>query len=367
MNLPDAIRTTRWMVRDTLRQSVHTKLFWVMAAVTTVATVFCLSVDVRGDASPARLPYEVPSIVTKRQVYDIGWEWLTRDKQVTGELPVPGQPGGEPLRKQAWDRGMKEVEISGARVIDGDVTLGFGAVTAPLGRSREDAVRMIQLWLVTVVADNAGVLLALLWTAGFLPTFLEPQSATVLLAKPIPRWAILLGKYVGVVLFVSLYGAVFIGATWTALGVKTGVWFAAYWLAVPLLAVHFGVFYAVSTFLAVWTRSTVACAFGTLLFWVVCWAVNFTHFKLGGPTADGLAAGSHMLLDVGYWVLPKPLDLSGVFHTAMQAEGFGGRVPELVRAEEAGRFHPGLSASASAGFAAVTIAAASYELEMTDY
>lgn len=367
MNLPDAIRTARWMVRDTLRQSVHTKLFWVMAAVTAVATVFCLSVDVRGDVPPVREPFEVPAVVTRPQVYQIGWEWLVRDREASGDLPAADQPGGEELRRRAWDRGMREVETAGARVVDGEVRLGFGAVTAPLGRNREDAVRMLQLWLVTVVADNAGVLLAILWTAGFLPTFLEPQSATVLLAKPVPRWAILLGKYTGVVLFVSLYGAAFIGATWLALGLKTGVWFAAYWLAVPLLAVHFAVFYAASAFLAVWTRSTVACAFGTLLFWVVCWAVNFSYYKLGVPAAGDVAASTHLMLDVGYWVLPKPLDLSGVFHAAMQADGFAAKVPELGRAEEAGRFHPGLSVLASAGFAAATLGLAAYELEMTDY
>src|SRR5580704_8787430 len=46
--------------------------------------------------------------------------------------------------------------------------------------------------------DVAGLLLALLWTAGFLPTFLEPAHASILLAKPTPRWQLLVGKFVGV-------------------------------------------------------------------------------------------------------------------------------------------------------------------------
>src|SRR5207237_178155 len=46
MNLPTALRTVRWMVRDTFRQSLATKLFWVMLAVTAVCTLVCLSVDV---------------------------------------------------------------------------------------------------------------------------------------------------------------------------------------------------------------------------------------------------------------------------------------------------------------------------------
>lgn len=334
MNLPGLIRTTRWMIRDTFRQALHTKLFWVMAALTLVATAFCLSVEVYGDVPPARVPGEIPAVLTRREAEKIG---------------------------------LDKVRAEGIPVIDGHVSLGFGAMTAELGRDREDVVRLLELWLVGLVADNLGILLALLWTAGFLPTFLEPQSATVLLAKPTPRWAVLLGKYLGVVLFVGLYGTVFVAATWTALGLKTGVWFAAYWLAVPLLVLHFGVFYAVSAFLAVWTRSTVASAFGTLLFWFVCWGMNYAHHRLGTGAMEGLAATSHVLLDAGYWFLPKPLDFGGIFHTAMQAQGFAMNVPELERAEEMGRFRPELSVLASAGFAAATLGLAAYELEMTDY
>ena len=41
---------------------------------------------------------------------------------------------------------------------------------------------------------------ALVWTAGFLPDFLQPSAASVLFAKPVPRWTVLLGKYAGVVI-----------------------------------------------------------------------------------------------------------------------------------------------------------------------
>ena len=39
-----------------------------------------------------------------------------------------------------------------------------------------DAVHFVQTWLAGWIADTAGILLALLWTAGFLPTFLEPRG-----------------------------------------------------------------------------------------------------------------------------------------------------------------------------------------------
>jgi ABC-type transport system involved in multi-copper enzyme maturation permease subunit len=322
------------MVRDTLRQSVATKLFWVMLATTVVATVVCLSVSVTGDAAPTRLDYEVPAVLPKGEVDRLGSE---------------------------------KVRADGVRVVSGEMTIGFGAMRVPVGRNREDSVRLIQLWLVAAVADTVGVLLALLWTAGFLPTFLEPQSATVLLAKPASRWAVLLGKYVGVVLFVGLNAALFVGSTWLALGVRTGVYAEDYWLAVPLLIFNFGVFYAVSAFLAVWTRSAVASAFGTLLFWLACWAMNYTHLRLAAYPVDGLGPVAQALLDIGYWTLPKPLDLAGIFHDTMRADGFVAGVDELRLAREAGRFSPELSVLASGGFAVVTLALTAHEFEMTDY
>ena len=48
MSPPSALRTVRWMVRDTFRQAVAAKLAYVMLAVTAVCTLLCLSVGVSG-------------------------------------------------------------------------------------------------------------------------------------------------------------------------------------------------------------------------------------------------------------------------------------------------------------------------------
>jgi hypothetical protein len=164
-----------------------------------------------------------------------------------------------------------------------------------------------------------------------------------------------------------LQAVLFVGGTWLALGVRTGVWTGAYWLAVPLLTLNFAVFYAVSAFLAVWTRSTVASAFGVLLFWLLCWAMNYSHHRLIAFPAEGFAPAASTLLEWGYWILPKPFDLGGIFFDAMQAENFAVKPAELAKVQEAGRFYPELSVLASVGFAGVILGLAAYELEMTDY
>ena len=333
ISLPEAIRTVRWMVRDTFRQSLHTKLFWVMLGVTAVCTAFCASIRVTGGVktTPDAPAYTLP----KTEVDKIGG-----DEKLKGE---------------------------GVQIKDGEISFGFGAMKSPIGKTKEDAVKFVQIWIAGVLADSLGVLLAIIWTAGFLPSFLEPHSATVLLSKPAPRWAILFGKYLGVVGFVAVQAVLFVGGTWVSLGVATGVWDASYWMAVPLLVVNFAIFYSVSAFIAVCTRSTVAAAFGTLLFWVLCWAMNFTHHHLAAFPVQGMGGMSHYLLEVGYWFLPKPFDMSGIFFEAMGAQGFFSTADEISVLKMNGQFHPEASVAASAAFAAVTLAGAAYELHTTDY
>ena len=56
-----------------------------------------------------------------------------------------------------------------------------------MARDRTSAVEMIHLVLASWVAGAVGLLLTLLWTASFVPEFLQPTSATVMLAKPLPQ------------------------------------------------------------------------------------------------------------------------------------------------------------------------------------
>jgi ABC-type transport system involved in multi-copper enzyme maturation permease subunit len=329
-SLPTAIRTVRWMVRDTFRQSVASKLLWVMLGLTLLCTVFCFGIRVTGDEEAPRHPDQIPYYVPKTQA-------------------------------------TPEVKAEGIRIVRGEVSLGFGLFKFDIGKNRTDSVRVVQLWLAGVLADTVGVLLALLWTAGFLPTFLEPQAVTVLLAKPAPRWAILLGKYLGVVLFVALHAVLFVAGTWFGIGVSTGVWDAAYWFAVPLLVVNFAMFYAFSAFLAVCTRSTVVAVFGTLLFWILCWVMNMTHHHVVGFDVKGLSPVSTFLVEAGYWTLPKPLDLSGIFFDALQAHNYSAPVAELEAVKAKGAFHSELSVLSSLAFAVAILAIAAREFRNTDY
>jgi hypothetical protein len=334
MNLPTAILTIRWMFRDTLRQAFASGVFWLLIGVSLLCTVFCLSTRIQGGPISLQRPGELPEML--------------------------------PHNTPAADR--EKAARSGVEMVQGELTLGFGAIRIPLGRDGEDAVHLLQLLLAGGVADAFGLLLALVWTAGFLPAFLEPSAASVLLAKPIPRWSILAGKYLGILTFVGFQATVFVGGTWMALGLGTGVWSPSYLLCIPLLLLHFAIFFSCSALVAVCTRSTVACIFGSVLFWLVCWGLNYGHHALAAtPELQNLSPAFRRLVEVTYWILPKPADLGMVLFDALQAGNSFSRLFAYETLQSRGAFDPELSVLSSVLFTLATLAVAGRQLQTTDY
>ena len=325
MNSPTAIRVVRCMIRDTVRQSLASRGFWLLIGLSALCILLCLSVSIEG-ATAVRPAGEIELFGADRQPF-------------TGLNP---------------GRGM--------------ISLGFGAVRVEQWRDPESSVRMVEILLALVVGGAVGMLLLLLWAGGFLPEFLRPRAASVLLTKPVPRWALLVGKFLGVLAFVAFQVAVFVFGTWAALGFRTGVWHPGYLVCIPLLVIQFAVLYSFSALLAVWTRSTAVCVVGSLALWAVCSAVNINRLAavagVGGPAAASpVAAG---LLEAGYWVLPKPVDLDAVAHEAVGAEKHFRPLPEL-KALESGRSSLLLSVLTSLLFSAALLAVAGRRLARVDY
>jgi ABC-type transport system involved in multi-copper enzyme maturation permease subunit len=309
-----------------------TRIFWIMLAVSGLCVLFCLGVSVEGGL----------------------------------DAPKAGDT-------ELYTRGNRP--FTGGNANPAKLSLLFGAVRVEAPRFRETGVHMLQVVLATWVAGSAGLLLALVWTAGFLPEFLQPGNAAVLFAKPVPRWTLLVGKYLGVVAFVTFQVTVFFGGTWLALGLKTGVWLYPYLAGIPILVLHFAAIYSFSVLVGVCTRSTVACIFGGVLFWLVCWGINLgRHYTLAMPAlAPGtppLSPLTGFFVEASYWLLPKPADLVVLLEQTLQA-GQHFAVPsswEVYQvADRTGGFVPELSVFSSLAFAAVMLALSGRQLAATDY
>ncbi len=154
MNARTGFLVVRWLVRDTFRQTLADGVALLALLVTLAAVVGCLSVTI--------------------------------------------EPAGRTASVQR-------------------VTALFGLVEFPVAGDRPAAVRALHASLAGLFADTVGVLLLLLWTASVLPGFLAPSSISVLLAKPVPRWSLIVGKCLGVLAFVAVQAFLFVAGTAGAL------------------------------------------------------------------------------------------------------------------------------------------------------
>lgn len=379
MNLSSLILALRCLIADTFRQALASGMFWLVLTVTAVCIMLCLSVsattsmDYPNDLRPGEVPQFIPK----------------------------GDPNARDPEELFKSQGIEVVGEDTAFV-------GFGGLRIKLGRRPRDMVRFLQLALSGFVADSAGIMLALIWTAGFLPTFLEPSAVSVLLAKPAPRWCLILGKYLGVVIFVLFQAILFVGGTYAALAWRTGIWDeTAYLLCIPMLLMHFAIFFGFSTLLAVLTRSTIACAFGTLLFWLICWGMNYGRHMVitlesaprpraeytallvpvpqtgamadlpwaglwlnsqpAEPTAPVIAPPLRWSAEVGYWLMPKPADLLLILYRPLKADEYFPSMLNIKEVERAGEFHPAMSIVSSLVFLLVILTLAAWQFTRTDY
>jgi ABC-type transport system involved in multi-copper enzyme maturation permease subunit len=327
MNSPTAVLVVRCMIRDTVRQSLASRGFWLLAGLSGLCILLCLSVGVEGATAI----------------------------QPRGEIELYG---------------ADHQPFTGLNRGHGTISLGFGAVRVEQWRDPESSVRMLEILLALVMAGAVGMLLLLLWASGFLPEFLQPKAASVLLTKPVPRWALLVGKFSGVLAFVAVQIIFFIVGTWAALGLRTGVWHPGYLVCIPLLVLQFAVLYSFSALLAVWTRNTVVCVVGSLLFWALCSCVNMSRLsavlETEGGQASAISPVVQEILEVGYWILPKPADLEAVSRQALHTEKHFRPLPEL-KALESDRSSLVLSALTSLLFSAALLGFAARRMAKVDY
>jgi ABC-type transport system involved in multi-copper enzyme maturation permease subunit len=333
MSGPAFLYVTRWLIRDTFRQALASRIFWIMLAVSALCILFCLGIHIEGGAP-------------LKEKGDI-------------EFYKPGT--NEPLQQTP-----REGKMSLLFGVYPNVDIG--------GRDREACVQMLQV-LFANFGGVVGLLLTLVWTAAFLPEFLQPSSASVLLAKPVPRWALLLGKYLGVVVFVAFQAAVYFLGTWLALGIRTDVWLLGYLAGIPLLVLQFATIYSFAVLLAVCTRSTVACLFGSILFWGVCWGMNLGRHLVVSmpwvfPEIGSLPPASSFLTEAGYWILPKPMDMVIILEQLLEAGKHFSTIsssPWVVQVQEHGHWDPMLSLTSSLLFGVVMLILSARQLGQTDY
>ncbi len=118
--------------------------------------------------------------------------------------------------------------------------------------------RSVEMWI--HIGANAiftiSMVLFIAACAGYFPNLLSAGAVDLVLAKPLSRGRILLGKYVGglalySVAIIATYLVIYVG-----LGLRTGVWHSKVFLAVPLQIYSAAVLFAILAWIGILGRST---------------------------------------------------------------------------------------------------------------
>jgi len=190
------------------------------------------------------------------------------------------------------------------------------------GMDAERLVRGVFAFVATFLY-TFGMFLAVFASAGLTPSVLEPGRIELLLSKPVSRWHLLLGRYVGNLLVVVCNTVYLVMGVWLILGWKTGIWNPAFLLAIPTTVFIFAVLLAVVVLIGVLWDSTALAIMITVGLMIVSpiLAQKDTVVKL-------LSSEWSRRLWMGlYWVLPKVYELGHMTLNAILNRSFDGWTP----------------------------------------
>jgi ABC-type transport system involved in multi-copper enzyme maturation permease subunit len=158
---------------------------------------------------------------------------------------------------------------------------------------------------IAAVLYGFGMLLAVLASAGLIPTVFEPGRVELLLSKPVERYHILLGRYAGNLLLIALNIFYPVLALWTIFGVKTGIWTPGFLWSSVLTLFMFAVYLSVVLLIGVlWESAVVATmvTFGLMIISVIVYNRIAIAKLLSSEISRNMVRGL-------YYALPKAVDI----------------------------------------------------------
>jgi ABC-type transport system involved in multi-copper enzyme maturation permease subunit len=232
-----------------------------------------------------------------------------------------------------------------------DVVQGAIATISLFGNtSRGENVQLLVRQVHAAIAAflfTAGMFLAVFASAGLIPAVFEPGRIELLLSKPVERFHILLGRYIGNVLVIASNVFYLVFAVWLIFGMKTGIWTPGFLWSSVLILFIFSVLLTVVVLVGVLWESAVVSTmvtFALMLMSPILAQQRILERLLTSEWSRNIVRGL-------YYALPK------VFDTGRIAR-------ELVLGNPVGNWMPIWS---SALFGVVILSAGLYVFARRDY
>jgi ABC-type transport system involved in multi-copper enzyme maturation permease subunit len=211
------------------------------------------------------------------------------------------------------------------------IDISLGNLPGILGPEAADMFRALDLstgellrWVIlsTYVQTLPGMafLVALIATGGVVPQLMRRGQIDLLCARPVTRGQVVLGNFLGGLVFVALLGAVLVVGSWLALMARGTVLSPIYLLNALVMPAQYAVVYAIAVFFGFVFRSASAAILLTIVVWFLGNIATFIHNlrlkALAEETTEGfqgfIAGPFGQIVDGLYMLLPKIGELDWV-------------------------------------------------------
>jgi ABC-type transport system involved in multi-copper enzyme maturation permease subunit len=155
-----------------------------------------------------------------------------------------------------------------------------------------------------------GTFLAILASAGLIPSVLEPGRISLLLSKPIGRTTLLLGRYFGNLLIVVLNTIYIVSGVWLIFAVKTNIRDYRFLLAIPIMIFVFAVLLCVVVFVGVISESAALSVMVPVAISLISGLLAQHQFMIKVLSSEW---SRRVWLGL-YWIVPKDFDLGKALH-----------------------------------------------------
>lgn len=220
------------------------------------------------------------------------------------------------LLSTAVNLDIVEGTLASARLFGQDLRVGDMNVQV------EDVVRYFQVGIISLLYV-VGVVLALFLTSNYVPSLLRDGWVDLLVAQPIARPTLLLGRALGSVAVVSIGIAYLVGGTWVVVRLKTGLGSFGFLLAGLVILCAYAACYAAAVLVGVITRNAPVSGMVGLMVWVAGHVIYAFHrfpewraaLRSGWPRQTAVAFTESL-----YWILPKTQGLGELAVAAARGE-----------------------------------------------
>ena len=211
-----------------------------------------------------------------------------------------------------------EGTLASARLFGQEVELG------DMGIRITDVVQAFQVGVITLLYI-VGLVLALFLTSNNVPAIARQGWVDLLVAQPIARPTLLLGRALGSLTVVTIGVTYLVIGSWMILRWKTGFGNAGYLVAGAIILFSYFVCYSAAVLVGIVTRNAPVAGFSGLFVWAAGHILypfhNFPEWRaaLRAGWPRQLATGISESL---YWILPKNQDLGQAAVRAANGEPF---------------------------------------------